>query len=196
MRDGVADRIEGEFERYTGGAIFLHWVIGTLIIVNLAIGLGHDLLPASSRGVVMGAHKALGIAVLFLSIARLAWRLAHRPPALPPAMRKWEIGISHLLHWTFYVLMVFIPLSGWWMSSAGETRRPLNFFGLFDIPYLPVARGAEGLGGFFHEAHEITGLLLIPLLLLHVAAALKHHYIGGEAVLARMVPGMRPRSRY
>jgi cytochrome b561 len=173
---------------YNRGAIFLHWTIAWLVLFNVLVGTTHESLSRPLMGLLMGWHKAVGITILVLSVARLAWRLMHRPPALPP-MPRWQVGAAHALHWLFYFLIIAMPLSGWWMSSAGEKRQAIDFFGLFDVPFLPVTRGAAGAGEAFHEFHEIFGWALVPLLLLHIGAALWHHFANRDTVLVRMLPG-------
>ena len=81
--------------------------------------------------------------------------------------------------------MIVMPLSGWAMSSAGASPRPLDWFGLFPIPHLPVPAAA---GGASHETHVVLGWLMAALVVLHVAAALRHHLILRDATLARMLP--------
>lgn len=164
---------------YSRVAILFHWTIAVLVLVNLAIGLLH--LPW------MPAHKAIGVTVLFLTLARVAWRIAHRPPPLPDTVRPWERGLAHATHWALYALLIVMPLSGWAMVSGTEKRRPLEWFGLFDIPYLPVSKAIGGVG---HEAHELLGWVMLLLVALHVAAALRHHLILRDGVLARMIPAL------
>lgn len=76
--------------RYSTVAIAFHWTIAVLIIANLIIGIGHDGIPALRA--LMGAHKAIGITVLALTLARVAWRIAHRPPPLPAHMPAGKRG--------------------------------------------------------------------------------------------------------
>lgn len=185
LGDGAATRGD---RHYSHGAIAFHWTIAALVILNFVLIFGHEWADWAS----VPTHKAIGITILVLSVGRLAWRLTHRPPPLPP-MKAWEVGAAHALHWLFYLLIIAIPLSGWWMSSASAKPRPLTWFGLFDIPYLPVTRGPDGAGAIASGFHEYAGLLLLALILLHVAAALRHHYILRDTVLARMAPGVRPR---
>ncbi len=174
---------------YTRVAIWLHWIIAALVLFNLLSGIGHDWAPKGLP--LIPWHKAVGILVLFLSLARLAWRLTHRPPPLP-VMPRWQVGVAHGLHWLFYLLIIAMPLSGWWFSSAGVKLRPLTFFNLFDIPYLPVTRGPEA-GAPFHAFHEYAGWIMAALVVLHIAAALKHHFVDRDRTLARMLPGAEPR---
>lgn len=175
---------------YNRGAIWFHWTIALLIIVNIAIAFGHDLLPRPDRGLVMGWHKAIGIAVLALSIGRIGWRLAHPRPPFVETMKGWEVALARFTHAAFYVLIVALPLSGWIWMSAGETRRPISFFGLFDIPFLPVAQSKAG-GEIGHEMHELMGYAMTALVALHILAALKHQLVDKDTVLARMVPALR-----
>lgn len=178
---------------YSRVAIILHWLIGIAIIGNLIGGLAHDLPPREMRGLVTGLHKATGITILVLSVARLLWRFAHRPPPLAATVKGWEKGLAHATHWTFYLLMILVPVSGWVMVSAAEQRRPLTWFGLFDIPYLPVAQDKIAAASA-NNAHETLGFVMIGLLVLHIGAALKHHYLDRDNTLARMLPLVRERS--
>ena len=170
-------------ERYSGVAILLHWLIAFFVVVNLIVGIGQEQVPAM-RAWIPG-HKAIGITVLALTAARLAWRLTHRPPSLPADMSRGERGLAHAMHWALYGLLVLMPLTGWMMVSGPGHRRPLTWFGAFDIPYLPMSEGSADLG---HGAHGLLGWLMVALVLIHIAAALRHHFILRDRVLARMAP--------
>ncbi|HEU4967495.1 cytochrome b [Sphingomonas sp.] len=174
--------------RYSGGAIAFHWAIALLIAVNIALALITDDWHGPARSAAIQIHKATGITILVLSIARLLWRLAHRPPPLPAELRLWEAVAARAVHRLFYALMIVLPLSGWLMVSASANRKPLNWYGLFGLPYLPF-EGDKAVRGFAHEAHEILGYTMMALIVLHVAAALKHHYSDRTRLLARMWPG-------
>jgi len=162
----------------------LHWTIGILIILNLAFGILHD--PLEDIVALMPIHKSIGFTVLGLTVFRLVWRIAKPGPALPPEMPGWERLASHLTHWAFYALMFILPLSGWIFSSAGKW--PLPFYGLFEIPKLAVDKSMP-IVDIAHEAHEILGFAWIALILLHVGAALRHHFILKDNVLIRMWRG-------
>ncbi len=165
--------------RYSTVAIWFHWTIALLVIANLVIGIFHDAIG------LMPAHKAIGLTVLALTAARIAWRLVHRPPPLPAHIGGAERMAAHAVHWALYILMVALPVTGWLMVSGSATRRPLTWFGLFDLPYLPVGPAA---GGFGHESHEVLGWVMLALVVIHVAAALRHRLILRDGVLARMAP--------
>jgi cytochrome b561 len=173
-------------DRYTRVAIFFHWTIAAMVIFNLWLGLFHDSLPKEWK--VMPVHKATGITILALSVARLAWRLMNSPPPSPIDLPAWQRTAARASHWAFYALLIVLPVTGWMMSSGGNPPRPLNWFGLFPIPYLPVDKA---LAGFGHEAHEILGYLMAVLVVIHIGAALGHHLILRDSVLLRMLPFAR-----
>lgn len=173
-------------DRYTRGAIAFHWVIAAAVLFNLWLGLFHESLPREWK--VMPVHKATGITILVLSLARLAWRLTHRPPPLPADVASWERTVAHATHWTLYFLTIAMPLTGWIMASAGNPPRPLDWYGLFPIPHLPVGAAT---GEFGSVAHMILGYALAALAVLHILAALRHHLLLRDATLVRMLPVLR-----
>lgn len=171
-------------DRYSRVAIGLHWLIALLVVINLVTGLFHDTLFDGVKG-LMPAHKSIGIAILALTLARIGWRLAHRPPALSPDVAGWERAAARVVHAAFYALLLIVPLSGWAMVSAGEERRPLFWFGLFRLPWLPVS---DAVGEVGDRAHLIAGYLMTALVVAHIAAALRHHIVLRDSVLGRMLP--------
>ncbi|GAB4481749.1 MAG: cytochrome b [Erythrobacter tepidarius] len=168
-------------ERYSRVARLLHWIIAVLILGNLAGGLLHDALEDVIN--LMPLHKASGMTVLALSLVRIAWRFTWRAPPHPAGMSGLEVLAAKATHVLFYVLMLAMPVTGWIMASAG--KYPLSWFGLFDLPKLPVTRGSA-LYEIGHEGHELLGWMLLALVVLHVGAALRHHFILKDNVLRRM----------
>jgi cytochrome b561 len=122
--------------------------------------------------------------VLALTLARLGWRLGHRPPPFDPVMKLWERGLASFIHWLFYVLLIAIPLTGWLLSSAGG--KGTSFFGLFVFAPLPV-RGKE-VHDLMETLHEIFAKGMIGVIALHVLGALKHHFQGHRHLIGRMAP--------
>lgn len=175
-------------DRYTRVAIAFHWTIAALIVFNLWVGLARKSLPRDWQ--VMSLHKAVGITVLALTLGRIAWRLAHPAPPLPATLKSWERFGANASHVLLYAFMLAMPVTGWLLVSGPE-RRPLAWFGLFDIPYLPVS---PALAGFGRSAHELLGWGLIALVVVHVGAALRHHFLLRDNVLARMTPGVTARA--
>jgi cytochrome b561 len=185
MASRVAPAGSLEAMRYTRVAVWLHWVIAACILFNLAIGWFHDSFPKPVAASLMGAHKAIGLAVILLALVRLAWRLSHRPPPYDPILKAWERWFATATHWGFYLLLLAAPLTGWLMVSANG--RPTSWFGLFDVGALPIARGRE-VHEIYEARHEQVGYLMLALIVLHLAGALKHQLQGHRHLLGRMAP--------
>lgn len=177
--------------RYTTVAITLHWVIAICILTLLASGWWMTSAidqPASKAFAyrVYQLHKAVGLTVLVLSLARLAWRLGHKPPPLSPSMGRLQRMAAEGTHIVFYVLMIAMPLLGWAMVSASPLGLPTSYFGLFTWPHLPgLAASAEGT---LKTLHGAGGFVFAALAALHIAAALKHQFVDRDDILMRMLP--------
>lgn len=165
----------------------LHWVLALLIVGNFALGIYMADLPFSpARLQYYSWHKWAGVLVLAFSVVRLLTRLLKTPPPLPPAieaaMPGWQKLAHHATHIALYVLFFAVPLSGWAFSSAAGF--PVVLFGMLPLPdFVPVS---EGLADVLKEAHEIAALSMAGLVLLHVAGALKHHFIDRDGLMQRM----------
>lgn len=185
--------------RYSKGAILLHWLIAILVIGQIAGGFFMVGIPkeqAALKVEIFQLHKSFGITILLLTIVRLLWRLGHRAPALPAAMPGWEKAAARGSHFLFYFLLLAIPLLGWAYVSVAPLNVPTMLFGVVEWPHMPFFEGVSDrkeVAEIFAESHEIAAFTAIGLLILHVAAALKHHFISGDDVLARMLPIVRPR---
>lgn len=173
-------------QRYSSVAIVLHWAVAALIVWNLATVL---LLPPDLSRRLLDTHKAVGITVLVLSLLRLGWRMTHPWPPLSNHLAAWEKLLARATHGLFYVLIILVPLAGWLMVSAA-TGKPVNWFGVFEIPALPVARSAA-TAVYYHDLHEYAAFLTLGLLALHVGGALKHSLFGRAPGLSRMWFGRR-----
>lgn len=177
---------------YDKVAIALHWLMAACIVLMLFLGLTmEDYTPLEARFRAVNFHKALGITLLALAVLRLLWRLGHRPPPLPEHMNRLERLAANASHYLLYFFMIAIPLSGWLFSSA-YAKYPISFFGLFQVPYLPLTPNRD-VGAFFAEAHEWLAYALIALLVAHIAAALKHHFYDRDEVLMHMIPILKRR---
>jgi cytochrome b561 len=176
-----------ERSTYSRVAIAFHWSIGILMIGNVLGGFLHDSFGDAAKGTIMGLHKATGILIIALTVGRLAWRLTHRPPPLAASVKAWEKGLAHAVHWTFYALMLALPMTGWLMVSYGSRKYPIDFYGLFQVPWLPVVQD-KAAAGVLNERHEQLGILVAALIIVHIAAALKHHLIDRDNTIVRMLP--------
>lgn len=185
--------------RYSTVAIVLHWVIAGLILFNLYLALQFDGLRGLAKFNAFQLHKSVGLTVLMLSLARLAWRLTHRPPPLPAEMPAWAKFGAHAAHWLLYGLMIGIPLTGWVVVSASPTNLPTVIFKTIPWPHLgfihdlamPVRRSLEDQ---VEQVHMLLGFGMGFLIILHVAAALKHQFLNRDEVLGHMLPFVRSKS--
>lgn len=169
--------------RYTTSAIVLHWLVALLIFVGFPLGVYMSDLPLSPAKLQLYSyHKWIGITVLLLAGVRVAWRLSHRPPPLPDSVVRWQRQASAGVHGLLYVLILAIPLSGWLMSSAKGF--PVVWFGVLPLPDL-IGKD-KALGELLVGVHQALNFTLLGLVILHVGAALKHHFIERQPFLQRM----------
>ena len=179
--------------RFGGVAQALHWLIAALIVVQyVLIRYAHAAEEARKTHPIaaleqlawLARHKSVGLTVLVLAIVRLGWRLAAPPPPFPAQMPRWQVVAARTTHWAFYVLLFALPLSGWLMSSAGN--HPVSWFNLVQLPDFVAPN--KPLEHFLHEFHELAFDGLFALAIVHVGAALKHHFVDRDDVLMRMLP--------
>ncbi|MFT4045131.1 MAG: cytochrome b [Solimonas sp.] len=173
---------------YSAPARFGHWLVALLIVAAYGVAwtmVGMKLSPAKLK--LFNYHKWIGVTVFALAVLRVLWRLHRRPPPLPETMRAWERRTAEITHRLLYLLLFAIPLSGWLMSSAKGFQTV--YLGKLPIPDL-LAKNPP-LGAALTEVHVALTWLLLGLLALHVAAALKHHLIDRDDVLRRMLPFTR-----
>lgn len=190
--------------RYTKTAIVLHWLIAIGIFGMFGIGwymsglpkdapkaIAYDLFDlgiytwqlseaVSPRTFYFNLHKSIGVTLLALIVVRLCWRLTHQPPALLDSLKAWEKKLAEKAHKVLYLLMFAVPMSG--LIMATYSKYGVKWFGV------PLIRGLdkEGLREAFVEVHEIAGILLLLVIILHVAGALKHKFIDKDETMKRM----------
>lgn len=144
--------------------------------------------PTSFKFELYQWHKSFGITILLLSFARLSWRLTHPVPNLPETMKSWEKAAARFTHIAFYFLIFAQPLVGWIMVSASTLGIDTVLFKFIPWPHVPGISPSEGLEDFMKQVHHFLAFSLIGLLVLHIGAALKHHFVERDDVLARMIP--------
>jgi len=171
--------------RYGAVAQAFHWVIAALIVTQFALAhLAVDLPVGARKLDLLTRHKSFGMTVLMLAILRLLWRLNNPPPALPPAMTSRERLAARSTHIAFYVLLSAMPLTGWMMSSAKNYS--VSWFGLFTWPNL-IGRSQSAFK-LLQTTHHALSDVLLAIAVLHILAALKHHFWDKDDVLLRMLP--------
>jgi cytochrome b561 len=171
-----------ERTHYSRTAVALHWLMTLLLAAGFTLGATMTDLHMSPRKLRLFAyHKWIGITVLGLVALRLIWRLTHRPPPDEP-MPPWQRIAAHATHWLLYVLMIATPLCGWLYSSA--TGYPVVYLKIWQLPDL--VHKNKALADILVQVHAILAWTLLWVVVLHAAAALKHHFFDRDATLRRM----------
>lgn len=166
-------------------ARFFHWSVALLIVAQATIGLYMVGLPLSvAKLKIFLFHKSLGLTLFALVLLRLVWRLYDARPLEPEGMMVWQRRLARLTHLALYVLLVLMPLSGWVYNSTSGF--PLPWFGLLQLP--AIAPVSKPLAAIALQVHKAAFWSLMALLVLHVGAALDHHWRIGDDVLSRMLP--------
>lgn len=178
--------------RYGAVAILLHWLIAGLILANLALGWRMSALTGLRQFEIIQLHKSIGVTVLVLSVARLAWRLAHPPPPYPPGLARWERWSATAVHRGFYLLMLGLPLTGWIMVSASPLALPTLLYKMLPWPHLPILSGLplatkRAVESAAEGTHVALAWTMAALVALHLGAVAKH-VLRRDAVLFRMAP--------
>lgn len=177
--------------RYDSTSIALHWLFAIGIISTFALGFYMtDLSLSPTKLKLYSWHKWAGISLLAVAILRLVWRVTHQAPKLPKSMSPLMRFLANAMHRVLYFFMIAIPLSGWLMSSASGFQTV--WFGILPLPDL-VAKD-EGLAEILLTAHVVLNYAFLTALLVHIAAAVKHHFIDKDTVLSRMLPIVKPQN--
>lgn len=173
-------------QRYHRLSIFFHWLIALLIICAFALGsIMTEMKISPGKLQYYSWHKWLGVSILALVALRLLSRLILGAPAYPDSMKKWEKQLATATHLFLYILMFAVPLSGYFYTSAAGI--PVVYFKLIQLPTIIGPNPA--LKPILKELHEVLTSILLIVVSLHVAAALKHHFIDKDGIFQRMLPG-------
>ncbi len=180
-------------QKYASTAVVLHWLIALCIICNVALGLGANYAPDAWVRPIINLHKSIGITVLGLVLVRIAWRLTHKPPALPENYPPLERAAAHLVHFLLYALILALPLTGWIHDSAFAlaAQHPLILFGIipwFRLGFItaldPAAK--DHIHSLFGMIHTYLGYALYGVFALHILGALKHQFFDRDPEIQRM----------
>lgn len=172
-------------------SIGLHWLTLILILGLVLVGLIMTELPNGPQKIqIYALHKSTGLTVLGLTAIRLLWRLFSKTPEVLANTPAWQVLVAKSTHAALYLLLFAMPISGWLYNSAAGF--PLKYFGLFKLPKL--AGYDPELKQLALDIHETLFYMLALLILLHAAAALKHHYQDKDNTLTRMLPWLANKS--
>jgi cytochrome b561 len=172
--------------RYNRLSIVFHWLVAILIIAAFALGsVMTDMRISPSKLQYYSWHKWLGVTVLGFVALRLLTRLLSGAPAYPASMKGWEKQLASATHVFLYLLMFAVPLSGYFYTLAAGY--PVVYLGLYELPSL-IAPNPE-LKPLLKDLHEALTTAILVVVALHLAAALKHHFIDKDGIFQRMLPG-------
>lgn len=179
-------------DRYTRTAVVLHWLIGIALIGEIAFGFLLREIPRGTpeRGPWVNLHKSTGIVLGILILARIAWRFAHRPPALPATFSPWESAAARFNHAAMYTCMVTIPVAGYLASNF--SKYGVKFFSTVVLP--PWGPELPRVYALLNGIHDVAAYVLTVLIALHVLAALKHALIDRDRPFSRLTLRSSPRS--
>jgi cytochrome b561 len=172
-------------DRYGAIAQMLHWAIVALVAWQIVLGVtGSDLPLGLQRLITLSRHKSLGMTIFGLMALRLAWRFIDPPPALPAGMQPYERFAARATHGLLYATIMAMAIVGWLSSSASNLT--VSWFGHFNFPDL--MRADAELAKRAKAVHRLLAWALVSLIVLHVLAALRHHFLLKDSILMRMLP--------
>ncbi|MEY4729215.1 MAG: hypothetical protein RL020_373 [Pseudomonadota bacterium] len=173
-----------EIKKYQPIAMLLHWLLAIALIGQIGLGVWMGDIPKDTpeRAYFFNLHKSIGLVIALFILWRIAVRLKNSPPALPP-MSNWERIAAKASHHLLYAGMILLPLTGYIASNF--TKYGIKFFGYQIAPWGPADKSIYKI---FNEAHSITGNVMIAVILIHIAAALKHWLFDKDTVMQRMLP--------
>lgn len=170
---------------YTRTARLFHWITALAVLIAIPLAVAAENAVPADKGQLFFLHKSFGVLIFAIVALRAAHRLIMGVPLPHPSMTPLERTASRAGHWMLYVLLILIPLLGWYGTSA--FGRPPSFFGLFTLP--PIAPADEALGRVVMDMHVAAAFALIVLVVGHVCLALYHAVMRKDGVLMRMVTG-------
>lgn len=173
-------------QKYNGIAMALHWTVAALLVWGFALGwIMTDIpgfTPAKLRD--FSWHKWIGVTLLALVLARLLWRVFHRPPELPAGMHAWEKRAAHAGHAALYALMLAIPVSGYLYTCAAGV--PVVYLGILPLPVV-IPRNPHD-AGILKAVHIYLNYTLLAAVAAHLLAVVKHQWFDRQGLLSRMLP--------
>lgn len=169
-----------------------HWLLAALILTMIPLGVVATGMANADplKPFLFSVHKTLGLFIFFTALARILWAMSQPKPGTLGPKRKVEHFLAHLVHWLLYAALILVPLTGWIHHAATTGFAPIWWpFGQ-GLPFVPVD---DAVAHRFKALHIIFERVLVLALLLHLAGALKHHFIDKDDTLRRMWPGARVR---
>lgn len=184
---------------YTSTARGLHWLIALMIFIQLPLGFymsyrGNEMPSVNEKGepvkgvwdglthFMYSSHKVIGLTVLLLVVLRLLYRLTRGAPRSDPSVPPALTGVSHLVHWALYALLIAMPIIGYIAISYG------NYLDVFGVHLPAITEKNEDLSKEVFEWHETVAYVIIAFVTLHIVAATYHRFVRKDRVVERMIP--------
>jgi cytochrome b561 len=172
-------------ERFGRVAIAIHWTMAAGVLLSVIFGLAtvyiNDI-PVSRKALEI--HQTFGIVMLVLAMARLVWRLTHKPPAPLAGLPRGQKIAAFVTHATLYLFLLGLPISGY--IGLAARGKPIPVFGLFDLPH--VTPRSLDLSANAQSLHYYASFALYALVVLHIGAALYHQFVLKDGLIQRMWP--------
>jgi cytochrome b561 len=168
---------------YTRPARWLHWISALLLVIVAVLGLLHDSWPRETQSFWINLHAVLGLALWLTVMARVAWRVRHHPPPLPPGTGAFAQRSATPVHLAMYGLLLVIPIVGI-VTFVWHGR-------VFDFALFKVDFGVAKNRAIFHPTEDLHGYLayaLFALVGLHLLAVGWHQWVRKDGILRRMWP--------
>ena len=177
---------------YDNVARLFHWATLLLVLVMIPVGLvmTQDI-PRPLQDRLFVLHKGLGPLVFLVVLARLGWRLGHRPPPLPASVPAPQQRAAELVHAGLYGFLLLQAASGYVRVTTGGF--PIEALRALGIP--PLLPKSEAVAHAASVVHAVSAWILIALIAAHVGAAAYHGLVLRDGVVARMWPPLRARLR-
>jgi cytochrome b561 len=177
----------GQAQGFSPAARAFHWITAVLVLTTLPIGITMVNVPnlGPAGDILFHLHRSIGVTVLLIAALRLLYRLRHPAPPLPAEMPGWQQAGAHATHGALYALLIVQPILGWIATSA--YRAPVLYFWMFELP--PIWNQDRAFSEALFKVHMDIGILILALVLVHLAAALYHHFVLKDRILTGMVSG-------
>lgn len=177
--------------RYSNVNVAFHWVTAALVLFQIWLGLSFaDMEHGPQRDNLFTWHRTIGAVILLVVLARLTYRLTNPPPPYPPQLPKWERVAGTWNHRLFYLLLIAMPIGGVVAVSGLSPAPDITLLGGIAFPKIPGI--SKELGELAGGVHTAAAWLLMALIVLHVAAALKHQFFDRNRAAGRMPPFKDP----
>ncbi len=186
----TSSRLSDSTSRFGRVSIALHWLTACLIFSMIALGLAASYWPfdtaetLATKARLFSFHKTLGVLTFFVAALRILWRLTQSRPAALAQGGRLQHFAAETVHWSLYVALVAVPLTGWVHHAASIGFAPILWPLGQGLPFVPKSLEWAAV---FGKLHYVFNIVLASSIALHVVGALRHHVIDKDETLRRML---------